>query len=121
VSRFRRGTVVIAVGALAALAVAVAAQGRTDVTAQRVAVTATEFKFTVKPKTVRKGRPVVFTLTNRGNVAHDFRIGGRKTKVLAAGKRGTVRVTFRKAGRYRYICTLPSHAIAGMEGVLVVR
>jgi uncharacterized cupredoxin-like copper-binding protein len=41
--------------------------------------------------------------------------------VLAAGKRGTLRVTFKKAGRYRYICTLPSHAVAGMAGVLIVK
>jgi uncharacterized cupredoxin-like copper-binding protein len=117
----RRGIVLAAGGALAA-AVAVGAQAQPTVLApQRVAVTATEFKFTVKPKTVRKGRAVLFTVTNRGGVAHDFRVGGRKTKVIPAGKRGTVRVTFKKAGRYRYICTLPSHAIAGMQGVLVVR
>ena len=65
--------------------------------------------------------PVVFALTNRGRIAHDFRIGGKKTPVVAAGRRATLRVTFRKAGRYRYICTLPSHAVAGMSGVLVVR
>ncbi len=119
-SSFRRGTVVVA-GALAALAFGVSAQARTDATPQRVAVGAAEFSFTVKPKTVKKGRAVLFTVVNRGRVAHDFRIGGKKTKVVPAGKRATVTVTFKKAGRYRYICTLPSHAIAGMAGVLVVR
>ena len=119
-SSFRRGTVVVG-GVAAALALGVSAQAGPSAAPQRVAVTATEFAFTVKPKTVRKGSPVVFTVRNRGRVAHDFRIGGRKTAVLAGGKTGTLRVTFKKAGRYRYICTLPSHAIAGMAGVLVVR
>ena len=121
-SRFRSSIVLAAVGVLAALAVAVAAQARSSVTApQRVAVSATEFSFTVKPKTVKKGIAVVFTVTNRGGVSHDFRVGGKKTAILPAGKRGTLRVTFKKAGRYRYICTLPSHAVAGMQGVLVVK
>ncbi len=119
-SSLRRGTIVVG-GAVAALALGVTAQAGPSVTPQRVAVTATEFAFTVKPKTVRKGQAVVFTVRNRGRVAHDFRIGGRKTAILPAGKAGTLRVTFKKAGRYRYICTLPSHAIAGMAGVLVVR
>ena len=116
---FRRGTPVIAAGALAALAVVVA--GQAAPTPQRVAVSATEFRFTLKPKVVKQGVAVVFTVTNRGRVSHDFRIRGRKTAVVGAGKRGTLRVTFAKAGRYRYICTLPSHAVAGMAGVLVVR
>lgn len=120
-SRFRKEIVLVVAGALAALAVVATAQARADATPQRVAVTMTEFKFTLKPKTVRKGVAVVFTATNRGRVAHDFRIGGKKTALVAAGRRGTLRVTFKKAGRYAYICTLPSHAIAGMKGVLVVK
>jgi uncharacterized cupredoxin-like copper-binding protein len=119
VSTFRKGSVPIAAGALAALAVLGAAHAAPA--PQRVAVTASEFRFTVKPKTVKKGVAVLFTVSNRGSVAHDFRIGGRKSAVLAAGKRGTLRVTFKKAGRYRYICTLPSHAVAGMAGTLVVK
>jgi uncharacterized cupredoxin-like copper-binding protein len=119
VRTFRGGTTLIAAGALAALAVVVA--GQAAPVPQRVAVSATEFRFTLKPKVVKKGIAVVFAVTNRGRVAHDFRIRGRKTAVIGAGKRGTLRVTFAKAGRYRYICTLPSHALAGMEGMLVVR
>lgn len=121
-SRVRVSIVLVAAGALAALAVVVTAQAGSSATApQRVAVGMTEFKFTLKPKTVQKGRVVVFTVTNRGRVAHDFRIAGKKTRVLAAGRKTTLRVTFRKAGRYRYICTLPSHAVAGMSGRLVVK
>ena len=118
-SRFRKGSILIGAGALAALVVVVAVQAAPA--PQRVAVAASEFKFTVKPKTVKKNVAVIFTVSNRGSVAHDFRVGGKKTAVIGAGKRGTVRVTFKKAGRYRYICTLPSHAVAGMAGMLVVK
>jgi uncharacterized cupredoxin-like copper-binding protein len=105
--------------ALAVLAVAVAAPAAPA--PQRVAVGMTEFKFTLAPKTVKKKVPVVFTVTNRGGIAHDFRVGGKKTPVVAAGGKRTLRVTFAKAGRYPYVCTLPSHAAAGMKGVLVVK
>ena len=79
----------------------------------------TEFKFALKPKTATK-RAVVFALKNNGTIGHDFKIAGKKTPMVAAGKSG-LRVTFRKAGRYAFLCTLPSHAPAGMKGVLIVR
>ena len=88
--------------------------------APKVTVDMREFSFAVKPRTVAKGL-VVFTVTNKGAIGHDFRIGGKKTPVLAAGGRATLRVTFRKAGRYPFLCTLPSHSTAGMRGVLVVK
>jgi len=122
VHAFRRGILLVVAVALGGLAVAVSAlAGPAATPPQRVAVGMSEFKFTVKPKTVKKGVAVVFALTNRGRIAHDFRIRGRKSPLVAAGKRGTLRLTFAKAGRYRYICTLPSHAVAGMSGVLVVK
>jgi uncharacterized cupredoxin-like copper-binding protein len=80
-----------------------------------------EFKFTVKPTSVRKGRAVVFRLANKGAVAHDFRILGKKSAQIQPGKNGTLRVTFTKVGRFAYICTLPTHALAGMKGTLLVK
>jgi uncharacterized cupredoxin-like copper-binding protein len=110
------------VGAAAALVVTVGALGGTAAPApQKVAVGMTEFKFTVVPKTVRKGAVITFALSNKGTIGHDFKIGGKKSAVVAAKKRGTLKVTFKKAGRYAYLCTLPSHAAAGMKGVLVVK
>ena len=41
--------------------------------------------------------------------------------MIAAGKKGMLKVTFAKAGRYPFLCTLPSHAPAGMKGVLTVK
>jgi uncharacterized cupredoxin-like copper-binding protein len=87
--------------------------------AQAVTVSMTEFRFVLKPKTVKRG-VVVFTVVNRGHVAHDFRIAGKRTPHVKPGRKATLRVTFAKAGRYRYSCTLPEHAPAGMKGTLVV-
>jgi uncharacterized cupredoxin-like copper-binding protein len=89
-------------------------------TSQRISVGMTEYKFTLKPKTATK-RTVVFALKNNGTIGHDFKIAGKKSRVLAAGKSGTLRVTFKKAGRFAFLCTLPTHAPAGMKGVLIVK
>ena len=124
-SKLGKGSVFV-VGAIAALTVAVtgafggpAAQTLTT----NVAVTAgkpSEFKFTLSKKTVKKGI-VVFKVVNKGMIAHDFKIAGKKTKSLAKGKTQTLRITFKKAGKYAYLCTLPGHAPAGMKGVFVVK
>ena len=79
-----------------------------------------ELRYTLSRRTVPKGA-VTFKLVNRGKLRHDFRILGRKTKVVASGKTAALNVTFRKAGKYQYLCTLPGHAAAGMKGVLTVK
>lgn len=106
-----------------ALAVAAAAHGGPDGTAaapKRVTIAMSEFRFALQPKTVPRGE-VVFAVANRGSIRHDFKIAGRKTPVLAPGTSRTLRVRFAKPGRYAFVCTLPSHAAAGMKGVLVVK
>jgi uncharacterized cupredoxin-like copper-binding protein len=104
----------------AALAVAIpalAAPART--TAAAVKVTASEFKFVLSTKTATHGT-VVFTVVNKGKLAHDFKIGGKKTAMLAPGKSAKVTVTL-KAGKFPYLCTVPGHAAAGMKGTFVVK
>ncbi len=123
-SKVGKGSVFV-VGAVAALTVAVtgAFGGPAKQTAATVAVTAgkpSEFAFTLSKKVVPKG-VVTFTVSNKGMITHDFKIAGRKTPSLAKGKTGTVKVTFTKAGKYAFLCTLPSHASAGMKGVLTVK
>jgi uncharacterized cupredoxin-like copper-binding protein len=106
---------------VAALVASVAAFGQTSATA--VAVTAgkpSEFKFTLSKKAVAKG-VVSFKFTNKGMIAHDFKIAGKRTAALKTGKSQTIKVTFKKAGKYPYLCTLPGHAAAGMKGTLVVK
>jgi uncharacterized cupredoxin-like copper-binding protein len=87
----------------------------------KISVTATEFRFKLTKLSVRHGTVVVFTVKNKGSIGHDFKIAGKKTKVLGAGKSATLRVTFKKAGKYRYVCTVPGHAAAGMKGSFRVR
>jgi uncharacterized cupredoxin-like copper-binding protein len=84
-----------------------------------VGVRMTEFKFVLTKKAVP--RVVVFKLVNTGTVPHDFKIKGKRSAKIQPGRRGTLRITFTKPGKYRYVCTLPGHAAAGMKGVLRVR
>jgi uncharacterized cupredoxin-like copper-binding protein len=88
-------------------------------TATAVKVTASEFKFVLSTKTAKHGS-VVFTVVNKGKLAHDFKIAGKKTAMLAPGKSGKVTVTL-KAGKYPYVCTVAGHAQAGMKGTFVVK
>jgi plastocyanin len=85
-----------------------------------VGVRMTEFKFVLTKSAVPRGL-LVFKLVNTGTVPHDFKIKGKRSAKIRPGKRGTLRVTFTKPGKYRYVCTLPGHAAAGMKGVLRVR
>ena len=78
-----------------------------------------EFSFTVSAKTVKHGT-VTFAVTNMGNIPHDFKINGKKTRLLTNGQSQNLTVTFAKAGKYPYLCTVTGHAVAGMKGTLTV-
>jgi uncharacterized cupredoxin-like copper-binding protein len=105
----------------AALALASFAFARPQ--AATVTVTAgkpAELRLTLAKRSVPKG-VVTFVVTNRGKLQHDFKIAGKRTPRLSSGKRSTLRVTFKKAGRFAYLCTVPGHAAGGMKGTLVVK
>jgi uncharacterized cupredoxin-like copper-binding protein len=113
-------TAVLSAAVVAVIAAALAGPGlasRTRSTAA-VTVTATEFKFKVAPTTVKHGS-VVFTLVNKGKLPHDFKIGSKKTALVAPGKSAKLTVTL-KAGKFPYLCTVKGHAAAGMKGTLTV-
>jgi uncharacterized cupredoxin-like copper-binding protein len=64
---------------------------------------------------------VTFKVTNTGvGLPHDFQINGKKTAQLAPGKSATLTVTFKKAGKFTYQCTVPGHAAGGMKGTFTV-
>ena len=112
------GIIVLTIG----VAFAVASVALARPTATTVGVLAgkpSEFRFTLSKKSLRKGQ-VTFTVTNRGTLAHDFRIAGKKTPLIRKGKKATLKVTFTKPGKYPYLCTVKGHAAAGMKGVLAV-
>jgi uncharacterized cupredoxin-like copper-binding protein len=84
-----------------------------------VTVRASEFKFVLSKRRAPKGT-VFFKVTNKGKAAHDFKINGKKTRLLQPGKSTTLKVIFSKAGKFRYLCTVPGHAAAGMKGTFTV-
>jgi uncharacterized cupredoxin-like copper-binding protein len=113
--------VVAALALLTVAGTAVAASERG--TATNVTVTAgkpSELKFTLSKKSVAKGA-VTFKVTNRGALTHDFRIAGKKTKLLRKGQSATLKVTLARAGKFPYLCTVPGHAAGGMKGTLTVK
>jgi uncharacterized cupredoxin-like copper-binding protein len=100
-----------------------AQQSTAQAKATKVVVSAgtpTEFKFKLSKLTVPKG-VVTFVVTNKGQLPHDFKIAGKTTKLLQTNKSQTLKITFKKAGKYPYLCTVSGHAAAGMKGVLRVK
>jgi uncharacterized cupredoxin-like copper-binding protein len=105
--------------ALAALVVAAPVAARSSAaTATTVTVTMKEFKFVLSKQTVPHGT-VTFKLVNKGKLMHDFKISGKKSKLISPGKSGKLIVTLKK-GKLSYLCTVAGHAAAGMKGKLTV-
>jgi uncharacterized cupredoxin-like copper-binding protein len=116
----RYGLALAAAALVAGLTSALPATGAGRVSA--VTVTAgkpAEFHFGLTKQTVPKGT-VTFLVVNKGNVPHDFKINGHKTKLLTPGQAQTLKVTFLKAGKYPFLCTVTGHAAAGMKGTFTV-
>ena len=116
----KRVTLALALAALAAAILAPLAAARVSTTAAttKVTVLATDFKFKLSKTKVPTGT-IVFTLVNKGKLPHDFKIAGKKTKLLSGGQSATLTVNLAK-GSYPYMCTVPGHAAAGMKGTFTV-
>jgi len=85
------------VGGLAGIFVVggAASSATSDATARatattRVAVTATDSRFTLSRRSAPTGS-VIFTVTNKGRVSHDFKIAGKKTPRLTRGHSATLK------------------------------
>lgn len=87
----------------------------------RVTVKMVDYRFRLSTKTVHKGT-VIFTVINKGQVPHIFEIQrlSKQTPLVQSGQRATLRVRFRKAGRYYYVCPVDNHVLYGMAGYLRV-
>lgn len=119
-----RSVVVLAVVAATVLALAQLGSAGTErktAVVPKLNVQGGEFFFKLKQKSIAKPGKVTFVFKNVGHLAHDLRIDGKTTRLLQPGKGATLAVTFKKKGRYAYLCTVPGHAAAGMKGVFVVR
>jgi uncharacterized cupredoxin-like copper-binding protein len=106
-------------GAAAALVVPALASPSKSAKTMTVYVTASEFKFTLSKSSFPAGT-VVFKVKNKGKIGHNFKINGKKTHMIAPGKSVTLKVVFKKKGRYVYLCTVPGHAKLGMKGAVGV-
>ena len=89
--------------------------------ATSVSVKACEFKYVISSKKTVSHGSMTFTIKNTGHVTHDLKINGKKSKLVQPGKSTTLKVTFSKAGKYKFQCTVPGHAAAGMKGTLTVK
>ena len=113
--------VALAIGGVAAGVFVSGGGASTSAVPVKINVTASEFKFVLSKKTVPAGTTVIFTVTNKGKIAHDFKINGKQTLLIQPGKTAKLVVTFKNKGAYPYLCTVPGHAEAGMKGVFTVR
>lgn len=89
--------------------------------APELVVTATEFAFEPGELRIRVGTTVNLTLDNGGQLYHDLSISDLGF-VLAGdpGVRSSGALTITEVGRFRFVCSVPGHAEAGMTGTLVV-
>jgi plastocyanin len=90
-------------------------------TVTRVTVKMYEYRFVLSATKVRVGT-VSFSIVNKGQLAHDFSIQKlqKVSALVQPGGHTTMRVTFRRAGRYYYLCTVGAHVQYGMYGTLRV-
>lgn len=120
-----RSIFVLAAAAIAALALAQLGSARTGqptaLSATTVQVKGSEFFFRLSTKSIAKPGKVTFVFKNTGHVSHDFKINRKSTPLIQPGRTARIVVTFKKKGKYPYLCTVPGHAAAGMKGVFTVR
>jgi uncharacterized cupredoxin-like copper-binding protein len=75
---------------------------------------------------------VMFKVTNKGAIAHNFKLctaavtsaklfacAGKATPTIQPGKSATLSLTLKK-GKFEFLCSVPGHASAGMKGLLGV-
>ena len=119
-------TVIVAVFVAGAVALGAAAQAPASAHATHRAARPTTIRvsthnsrYVLSRKTARRG-VVIFKVTNPASERHDFSIKGRTTPLLTTGQSATLRVTFRRKGRYPYKDTFDHHAQFGCRGVFTI-
>ena len=120
-----RSMLTLAVAAIMALGVVQFASARTapqaHASATTIQVSGKEFSFHLSSKSIGRPGTVRFNFKNVGHVKHDFSINRKHTPMISPGKTASITVSFKKKGKYPYLCTVPGHAAAGMKGVFTVR
>src|SRR3977135_3296016 len=87
-----------------------------------VRIVSTEFKFSPATVWVAAGRTVTLVLDNSGaETEHGLFVPGLGFRLQAkAGEIARNSTVFVKPGEYKFICDLPGHQEAGMNGTLIV-
>lgn len=86
-----------------------------------IVVTSTEFGFSPNEITATAEESVNFVLVNQGSVTHDLSIPELGVRIVAnPDERATAGVSLDTPGTYRFSCSIPGHAAAGMIGTLKV-
>ena len=83
-------------------------------------------KFQPAAVSVRAGQPLALTLRNADQSAHDLTLDegvAQPVKLTVNGGEETTSrtFTFDKPGTYKFECSLPGHALAGMRGTITVQ
>lgn len=105
--------------AIAGLALAAAAPALPTAAGARATRTVTlkDISFTPRSLTVSRGAKVTFAFRDGSTTHNVTSTGGRRFKTIPDRSSGSVARTFRRAGIYRYECTLHP----GMTGRISVR
>ena len=86
-----------------------------------IEVTAIDLGFTPKARTVDAAGRYTVTLKNTGQIPHDLTFpDGKTTGLVDPGKSASVAVDVPAAG-LSFICSVPGHAAAGMQGTIAVK
>jgi plastocyanin len=115
-SKLAAGAIVLAVGLGGVATTAVSAAPNTT-----YKLSADKSKLKYNKSTIRaKAGKVTLSMSNPSSIAHDIAIQGKGTgKIVTKGGTSTVTATLKK-GTYTFLCTVGSHAKAGMKGKLIV-
>jgi nitrite reductase (NO-forming) len=94
--------------------------------AQQIALTVgNSMSFDPATITVTAGQPVYLTLRNGGQLPHDFALTdgvAQPLKITATGGQTSSGVfTIDKPGTFTFVCSMPGHASAGMQGTITAK
>jgi uncharacterized cupredoxin-like copper-binding protein len=78
--------------------------------------------FAIEPSALTVAQGAVLTITNDGNVQHDFTVIGTDTKtpLLDSGESTELDLSALPAGTHQVMCSVAGHAEAGMIGQLTI-
>ncbi len=89
---------------------------------KKITVMGTEFAFSPSKINLLAGEKVKLTFQNNGRAPHNLVIDGLniRTSVIGGGETEIIEFKAPVLGTYSFICSVPGHRPAGMEGLLLV-